>query len=353
MKRILIPALVGVILGAAAPAQAVKVRKDPKLAKDIKARVARALDWLAKEQRPQGFWEANQSQYRVAMTAMCGTALLCQGSTTTSGKYRDNTRKAVNYLVSVSNPKTGLIGYEKDYRYTYGHGYSMLFLSQVYGDEEDPDRRKELKRVLIKAVEFSVNAQTTKGGWGYVSAKDGNDFDEGSTCITQVQGLRACRNAGIPVPPAVIKKAQKYISDCTVKTGSQAGGVYYSYQSRGSARPPITAAAMAAMFNTGEYKGKDVQQMLDYCKKFVWPGGSGMHTSYGHWHYAHYYFSQVQYRLGDKDWKKYIEDVGPQILKKQSADGSWREGYIGPVYTTAINTTILQLDKGYVPIFQR
>jgi hypothetical protein len=186
-----------------------------------------------------------------------------------------------------------------------------------------------------------------------VSAKDGNQFDEGSTCITQVQGLRACRNAGIPVSVKCIKRAQKYISDCTVKTGSQAGGVYYSYTSRGSARPPITAAAMAAMFNTGEYKGKDVAQMLEYCKKNVWPGGSGTHTSYGHWHYAHYYYAQVQYRLGDKEWKKYIEDIGPQILKKQSADGSWREGYIGAVYTTAINTTILQLDKGYVPIFQR
>ena len=86
----------------------------------------------------------------------------------------------------------------------YGHGFSMLFLSQVYGDEEDDDRRKVLKQVLIKAVEFSVNAQTNRGGWGYVSAKDGNQFDEGSTCITQVQGLRACRNAGIPVPKGVI-----------------------------------------------------------------------------------------------------------------------------------------------------
>ena len=45
--------------------------------------------------------------------------------------------------------------------------------------------------------------------------------------------------------------------------------------------------------------------------------------------------------------------IGAKILKQQSADGSWRGNYVGLVYTTAINTTILQLNKGYLPIYQR
>ena len=65
--------------------------------------------------------------------------------------------------------------------------------------EQEVVRREKLKEVLVKAVQFCGEAQTPDGGWGYVSAKDGNNFDEGSTCVTQVQGLRACRNAGIPV----------------------------------------------------------------------------------------------------------------------------------------------------------
>jgi len=361
MNKLVRPLLVGLFLflcsGPAAQADKTgQLDRDYK--KKLSASARRALDWLAKEQRPQGFWEANQGQYRIAMTALSGMAFLCEGSTTTSGRYRDNIRKAVTYLVSASQ-QNGLIGFENDYRYTYGHGFSMLFLSQVYGDEEDPDRRKELRRVLIKAVEFSVNAQTSRGGWGYVSAKDGNDFDEGSTCVTQVQGLRACRNAGIPVPKTVIDRAQKYIRDCTIETGPYAGGVVYSYTSRGSARPPISAAAVAVMFSTGEYKSKHVQQMIAYCRKYVWPGQSGRITStYGHWHYAHYYYAQVMFRLGGQketadEWKRYATEVFGDIMKKQSADGSWQQGYIGPVYTTAINATILQLHKGYVPIYQR
>jgi hypothetical protein len=40
-------------------------------------------------------------------------------------------------------------------------------------------------------------------------------------------------------------------------------------------------------------------------------------------------------------------------LRKQSASGAWKEGHVGPVYTTAINATILQLDNGFLPIYQR
>jgi hypothetical protein len=31
----------------------------------------------------------------------------------------------------------------------------------------------------------------------------------------------------------------------------------------------------------------------------------------------------------------------------------WTQGYIGPVYTTALNLVILQLENGYLPIYER
>lgn len=316
--------------------------RDPKIQKAI----SNALEYLSREQRRQGYWEANGGQYRVAMTALAGNSLLAEGSTTTRGKYAKNIKNAVDYLLEMSQPN-GLIGYKNDYHYTYGHGYSMVFLSQVYGEEEDALRREELKKALTNAVSFCASAQTTRGGWGYVSAKDGNDFDEGSTCITQVQGLRACRNAGIPVDKKIIDRAKKYIADCT----TQEGGVQYSIRG-GGARPAITAAACAAMFNAGEHDSDQLKNMLEYCRKNIWPGGSS-NRYFGHWHYAHFYYAQVMYRGERKNWDKYIKEIGHQIVRKQSASGAWMEGHVGPVYTTAINATILQLDKGYLPIYQK
>jgi hypothetical protein len=125
MSRIFTLVLAAVSTVAASPAVAAEV--DPK----ITQAVSRALDYLAGEQRRQGYWEANGGQYKVAMTALAANAMACEGSTTKRGKYAENIRRAVDYLVEMSNPETGLIGYSKDYHYTYGHGFSMLFLSEM------------------------------------------------------------------------------------------------------------------------------------------------------------------------------------------------------------------------------
>jgi hypothetical protein len=185
-----------------------------------------------------------------------------------------------------------------------------------------------------------------------VSAKDGNGFDEGSTTITQVQGLRGCRNAGIVVPNSIIDKAVAYIKNCTLEEG----GVQYSSKG-GGGRPAITAAAVACLFNAGEYDDDYVPRMLEYCRKNLGVGGQ---SSYGHWHYAHFYYSQVQYREGGDVWRNYRDSVRDKLLREAKpvqigdrAATHWSQGYIGPVYTTALNLIILQMDNACLPIYQR
>jgi hypothetical protein len=310
--------------------------------------VHRGLEWLASTQSRVGNWTAKNGAYPTAMTALAGSALLCEGSTTTQGRYQENIRRAVDYLINRSRDN-GLIGDPAtDDRYTYGHGFSLLFLSQVLGEEEDEARRAKLVDVLARAVEFTGRAQTSAGGWGYVSAKDGGNFDEGSTTVTQVQGLRSCRNAGIRVPKEVVDKAVKYIHTCTHSDG----GVQYSSQG-GSSRPAITAAAIACLYNAGEYDDKYVPKYRAYCEKSL----DGLGTDgFGHWHYAHYYYAQVMYRDGGEKWKTYRAETTKKILADVKDDGRtayWDQGFVGPVYTTAINLTILQLDGAALPIYQR
>ncbi len=332
--------VVAFVLGWAASASASAAPSSSQL----KRTIDRGLEWLADHQSRLGHWAANDDRYPTAMTALAGIALLCEGSTTLEGRYAPNIRKAVDFLVSRSR-RNGLIGDARDDHYTYGHGFSMLFLSQVLGEEEDADRREQLIDVLRRAVVFTGRAQTTAGGWGYVSAKDGYDYDEGSTTITQVQGLRGCRNAGIPVPKEIIGKAVRYIKKCTTREGA------VQYNSKGGGgRPAITAAAIACLFNAGDYDDKYVPRLLAYCHRQL---GNIANQSFGHWHYAHYYYSQVLYREGGKAWEEYRNKIFAQIISEAGSDGSWSQGYIGNVYTTAINLTILQLPRGALPIYQR
>src|SRR5689334_20004213 len=298
--------LIAVLAVGGQSASAARVPRDPK----IDELVTRGLDWVASTQSRLGHWSANEGRYPTAMTALAGMALLCEGSTTTQGKYAKNIRLAVDYLVSRSRPN-GLIGDPgRDDRYTYGHGYSMLFLSQVLGEEEDASRREELIDVLTRAVTFTGQAQTQAGGWGYVSAKDGSDFDEGSTTITQVQALRGCRNAGIPVPKEIIDKAVNYIRKCTLPDG----GVQYSSKG-GGGRPAISAAAIACLFNAGDYDDEYVPKLQDYCRRNL---ADISNQGFGHWHYAHYYYAQVRYREGGKDWEGYRDKVFAKLVSEAS-----------------------------------
>ncbi|MEM6654479.1 MAG: prenyltransferase/squalene oxidase repeat-containing protein [Planctomycetota bacterium] len=313
--------------------------------------VDRGLVWLAAQQNRLGNWTA-QGRYPVAMTALSGMALLCEGSTPNQGPYADQLRNAVDYLIRQSRPN-GLIGDPlRDDRYTYGHGFAMLFLSQVVGEEEDAERRAELMDVLTRAVEFTGKAQTNAGGWGYVSAKDGGGFDEGSTTVTQVQGLRGCRNAGVPTSKVVIDKAVDYIRGCTLADG----GVQYSSKG-GGGRPAITAAAIACLYSAGEYDDDFVPRMQEYCDRRL---GGANQSNYGHWHYAHFYYAQVRYREGGEAWRDYRRDTFAKLLREatpvQTPSGEavlWKQGYIGTVYTTALNLIILQLDNACLPIYQR
>jgi hypothetical protein len=341
-ERLVAALAMALLFIAGQPAQAEKL--DPRTAK----MVSRGLEWVATTQSRLGHWSANDGRYPTSMTALAGTALLAEGSTTTQGKYAKNIRLAVDYLLTRSRPN-GLIGDPlRDDRYTYGHGYAMLFLSQVLGEEEDETRRKELVDALTRAVRFTGEAQTAAGGWGYVSAKDGSDFDEGSTTITQVQGLRGCRNAGIPVPKETIDKAVEYIRKCTLPDGA----VQYSSKG-GGGRPAISAAAIACLFNAGEYDSEYVPKLLKYCDANL---ADISNQGFGHWHYAHYYYAQVKYREGGKEWETYRDKVFSKLITEATDTGKqayWNQGYIGPIYTTAINLTILQMENGALPIYQR
>jgi hypothetical protein len=329
--------------------------------------VNKGLEYLAKQQHRDGHWEANGGQFVSAMTALAGTTLLMEGSTLRDGKYAGHIRRTVDYLMARCQ-RNGLIGDpnagNQGLGYMYGHGYGMLFLSQVYGEEEDGDRRIKLEGILTRAVEFCGKAQTSRGGWGYLSAAEGNDFDEGSVSVTQVQALRAARNAGIVVPKGIIDKTHDYLKKCTTSRG----GLIYSLQSGGGGeRPTITVAAIASMFSTGEYTSPLAKQWLKFCQPVI-PVDTVGRDQFGHSEYTHYYYAQVMYTLGEDGyarlfpdskpadrltWSKYRKAFFDFLAERQNADGSWTGCAIGPVYTACCYLTILQLDHGTLPIYQR
>jgi hypothetical protein len=311
------------------------------------AAIKRGLEWLAKSQTQDGNWTQSQDavSYPTSMVALAGMAYLSSGSTPSRGPYADNIKHAELWLMGNARP-SGVItdAAEGNGRPMHGHGFALLYLASVYGMETDPRTRDSLKKIITNAISLTARSQSPLGGWTYMPGGG----DEGSVTVTQMQGLRAASNAGFVVPKSTIERAVKYLELC--KTPEN--GIKYSASSGPQPRLPISAAAIATLYNAGDYDSP----LADACLKYVW-GQFKLHQDAwtkggGHDFYAHLYAAQAFYQAGDKYWDDYFPHAKSQLLAMQQPDGSWI-GEIGPVYTTSIALIILQLPYKLVPIFQR
>lgn len=319
----------------------------PMVTPEARQAIDRGLNYLAQTQSREGMWrsQGNMGEFPVAMTALAGLALLASGSTTTEGKYAPNVSRAVGFILRCSD-KDGLISrIEEESRSMYGHGFSMLLLGQVYGMEPDTQRRAQIHQVLQRAVTLTGRAQSPLGGWLYTPDMKS---DEGSVTITQLQGLRSIRDAGVAVPKPVVDKALDYLK----KSWLPNGGITYRADRQGGPRPPITAAAVACWYNAGQYDNPMAVKSLSFIKEELGRGGrrSG---SWGHYFYAHFYMAQVMWLAGPENWEWYFPAMRDWLLSSQDTDGAWEGDYVGKVYGTAIALVILQLPYQHLPILQR
>jgi squalene cyclase len=310
---------------------------------EIEEMIHKGLRFLERSQNRDGSWRSNggAGSYPTAMTALAGIALAASGSTPTRGRYAPKIRLAVEYLLRNSQPN-GLIAVMREEMVPmFGHGYATMFLAEIYGMEEDLKRQRRIHSVIKRALGLTARSQSAYGGWLYTPDSGG---DEGAVTITQVQAMRAARNAGIAVPSKVINKAVKYVVD----SANPDGGIRYTARSGGPGRPAITAAACAVLYNAGEYDNPIALKALAFARRNLSVGGGG-----GHEFYAQLYLAQALYQRGGKDWDEHYAKVAQWLRRAQRSDGSWQGDHVGTTYGTALALTILQLPYAHLPIYQR
>jgi hypothetical protein len=351
-----IAALVGmvVVVLAASPARAEPPQPD------VKETVEKGLTWLARQQEKDGSWSEN-GQFRGALTALAGTALLMEGSTPRAGRYSGHLRKAVDWFLENAQPN-GLVldpmSPGDHGRYMYAHGYGLLFLASVHGEEADLEQQKRLDEVLRKAIAFAVRAQAKNGGWGYVAAAEGNDNDEAIVRVAVLQGLCAAQRTGLAVPRSTMDRAAKNLQECT----NREGGIPYSGRG-GEGRPVATAGALACAVMGGDAQVGSVKAWCEFARK----NPDSLHGVMNGYLY-HYYFARVVYSLGeeghrqlipgvvDKDrllWSRYRMTLFSELKKGQAKDGVWGGSEQYSLLNTALALTILQLETNALPVFSR
>jgi squalene cyclase len=336
--------LLGGLLAAPSRAQDAAVPTLPQgVTKETMQAIERGLAFLAREQNKDGSWRTGGGfgSYPVVMSALAGLALVASGSSSERGPHAKHVRRAVNFCLSQQQPNGLFAAPSEEARSMYGHGFAMLFLSQVYGMEEDLERQRRIRTALERGIVLTAKSQSRDGGWLYTPDAQG---DEGSVTVTQVQALRGCRNGGILVPKETVDSAIRYIE----RSQNPDGGISYSVRSRGS-RPAITAAACAVLYNAGQYDSP----MAEKAFKYAWANCKPTVSSDGHYFYTQLYMSQASWQKGDEYWHKYFPEIQRFLQRTQQGNGSWQGDHVGLVYGTSIALLILQIPFNQLPILSR
>lgn len=187
--------------------------------------IAMGLDWLTRHQEPDGHWDMSKhgstSEYN---TAGAGLALLCYyGWGIKHGEYGDDTKhpqhreavaKALDWLIKQQKPDGDLRNSNHQHA-MYCHGIASIALCEAYALTADP----ELKDPATRAIQFILDAQHDAGGWRYKPGQAGDLSVTG----WQLMALHSASMAGIDVPDDAFNKARDFLDACS---GGKQGGRY-------------------------------------------------------------------------------------------------------------------------------
>ncbi|MEZ6135431.1 MAG: hypothetical protein R3C53_11030 [Pirellulaceae bacterium] len=343
---------------------------------DSEAAVEAALSWLAGAQSADGGWIAKHygggtetyalGEYRAgtgdrADTGISGLALLAflsAGNTHVEGKYKHHVERGLRYLLDAQMPSGDLSGPKQvgadasvlNAR-MYCHSIATLALAEAYAMTRDAF----LKDSLLRAAQYSINAQDPRGGgWRYKPGEPGDLSQFG----WQAMALKSVERSGIEIPLDVQRRMQGFIDSC--QTGTHGGLARYR---PGEGRPSetMTAEALACRLLMNYPLSLPAQTEANRMIMEHRPqtNGDSQPENVYFWYYATLALFQQQ----NEDWRIWNQAMKARLLTTQvpaygEQAGSWQPdgmwgGYGGRVYSTAMSCLCLEVYYRYLPMYQR
>jgi hypothetical protein len=300
-----------------------------------------ALRYLAAQQNGNGSWTAQPGrrggEHPVAMTGYVLLSYMACGNLPEEGEYSRQVNEGMKFLLDQIMPDGTYRGVDGG-KYMYNHGIATLALAELYGQTKSAAIRTKLDRAIKLIITTQSTRDQQRGGWRYRPRPDDSDI---SVTVMQVVALRAAKNCGFDVPQKTIDDAIDYVKRCRV--GNTGGFAYQAGQ--GDAGYARTAAAIYSLQVCGLYDDPMVAAGSEFL--FTKQENPGQW-----WTYGSNYAAPAQYMIGGDTWKRWYGLMRDKLLKDVRKEGDlnhW-EGDVGPVYCTAVHTTI---PYHYIPLYQR
>ena len=338
---------------------------------DSEAAVEAGLAWLAAAQSSDGSWNAQQfgggtetralgeSRFGTgekADTGVSGLALLAflsAGHTHVHGKYQTNVQQGLRYLLRAQMPSGDLSGPKqvgKDRGVLnarmYCHSIATLALAEAHVMTGDAAIRDS----LIRAAQYSINAQDPRGGGWRYSPRDPGDMSQFGW---QAMALKSVARSGIAVPRDVTQRMHGFIDSCTA---GRAGGLFTYRPKEGRPSETMTAEGLACRLLI-DYPPSAAAQQEALTMIMQHRPGVGEDNVY-FWYYA----TLALFQLQDESWHQWNAALKQRLLTTQEPvyaqqAGSWNPdalwgGYGGRVYSTAMSCLCLEVYYRFLPMYQ-
>jgi hypothetical protein len=362
-----------------------------------------ALDWTVKAQQDNGGWGAGSHsrqgvmdphavQADPATTSMVCMALLRSGSTLTLGRYSDELKKGLNFILEQvensgknSNTITSLTGTQIQSK--LGNYIDVVLASQFLTNvldyscaDADKNRIKNALQVCVDKIQRTQNTNGSFSGNGWAGVLQSSFATSALESAQHVDGIKTRKE--------VLEKSREYqAGNYDEKTGEVntdlgAGVVLYSVSS--SVRNTSVDAKkvkedIAQAKKDGKIANTEKEVTPEVLQKIGYSRGEAdkYSTAYNVYNSAKATAQQDKVMNGfgsnggeefmsylqtgesmiinkDNDWKKWYDNISGKLVSIQNNDGSWNGHHCitSPVFCTATSLLILSVNNDVSKLMQ-
>ncbi len=317
--------------------------------------VERGLEWLAKQQKPDGTWSLTgpytngvQGENNAAATAMALLAFQGHGDTHREGKYAKNVAKGWAALLKMQGKDGQFKGTmaEANQQLLYTHAQCTIAICELYGMTQDSTFRSPAER----AVAYCAASQDkTHGGWRYTAGEDSD------TSVTGwfVMALQSARMAKLKVSQETLNRISTYLDSASID-----GGRRYGYWQASGTSKAMTAEGLLCRQFLG-WKQND-PRLVDGVgalndSPIAFDGSLNQDVYY--WYYATQAAHHMEGKIWD-DWNKVMREKlparqahnGPEVGSWSPEGDKWGTSG-GRLYVTCLSIYMLEVYYRHLPIY--